>query len=96
MSRALLFDPNGGSVSIESPPAVPLARGGWGMERVVRSAGAARIVRTLEDSPFYSRSLVETTVEGVPAIGVHESLDLGRFSLPWVQALIPFRAPRRG
>jgi carotenoid 1,2-hydratase len=38
---------------------------------------------------------VEHTVCGETAIGVHESLDLERFSASWAKLLVPFRNPRR-
>ncbi|MFO0690344.1 MAG: carotenoid 1,2-hydratase [Myxococcota bacterium] len=94
-SRALVFDRAGRLDGIEAPPLRPLPRSPWGVERSVRSAGEARVVRTLEDSPFYARSLVETAIDGDRGVGIHESLDLGRFARPWVQRLLPFRAPRR-
>ena len=51
--------------------------------------------RTLEDTPFYARSLLDTCLLGEPVHGVHESLDLERFRSGWVQMLLPFRMPRR-
>jgi carotenoid 1,2-hydratase len=54
----------------------------------------ARIVRTLEDAPFYSRSLLDTRLLGSSAPAIHESLDLDRFRARWVQCLLPFRMPR--
>jgi len=68
--------------------------------RVARStqceAGAAsRVVETLEDTPFYARSLVETRLAGRDVLAFQESLSLDRFVRPWVQVLLPFRMPRR-
>lgn len=54
-----------------------------------------RILKTLEDTPFYARSLLEMTVEGEPTSMVHESLSLDRFANPIVRAMLPFRMPRR-
>jgi carotenoid 1,2-hydratase len=51
--------------------------------------------QTLEDAPFYSRSLLQTQLLGSPATAIHESLDLDRFASRWVQCLLPFRMPRR-
>ena len=51
---------------------------------------------TLEDTPFYNRSLVAAHWQGQPVLAMHESLDLGRFTQPIVQAMLPFRMPRRG
>ena len=74
------------------PPELALKPGLWGVKRVTRGDGAARVVKTLEDAPFYARSLVET--DGV--VMVHESLSLERFKQPWVRMLLPFRMPRFG
>ena len=51
---------------------------------------------TLEDTPFYNRCLVAAHWQGQPVLAMHESLDLGRFAQPIVQAMLPFRMPRRG
>lgn len=48
-----------------------------------------RHVRTLEDGPFYARSIVG--VEGEDVLGVHETVSLRRFEQPWVRFLLPFR-----
>ena len=72
-----------------------LPRGFWGVERSTRSEGEASLVRTLEDTPFYTRSLLRTTFNGRSALTMHESLSLTRFVQPWVQFLLPFRL-RRG
>jgi carotenoid 1,2-hydratase len=62
--------------------------------RVARPAcldlDAPHRLRTLEDTPFYTRSLIETDNTRF----MHESLDLTRFCKPWVQWLLPFRMPR--
>ena len=51
------------------------------------------MLRSFEDTPFYSRSLLGG-MGMAPAI--HESVDLDRFASRWVQALLPFKMPRRG
>ncbi len=96
-SLGLKFDPAGGVEEIEPPPRIALRRSGWGVDRQTRAdAGREVSVRdTLEDAPFYSRSLLDTHVGGSPAVAIHESLSLDRFRSPWVQCLLPFRMPRR-
>jgi len=66
---------------------------GWGLPRETRTVagGTARVVETLEDTPFYSRSLLQTGAEGQTCAAVHESLSLGRFRQGWVQFLLPFK-----
>lgn len=53
------------------------------------------IQKTLEDTPFYARSVLQTRLLGERALAMHESLSLSRFRRPWVQLLLPFRMPRR-
>ena len=87
----------GGSVERFEPPAPQqLSRTFWRMQRPTRvdAGGSARVVETLEDAPFYSRSVIETELLGERAHGVHESLCLDRFSQNWVRMLIPWRNPR--
>lgn len=96
----LAFDRNGGCTTVDAPPALqpmpvaPVFR----IPRSMRSdAGSTpRVQRTLEDAPFYARSLVQSQWQGTPMLAMHESLELDRFSQPIVQAMLPFRMPRRG
>ncbi len=69
----------------------------WGMARRTRCdrGGDANALKTLEDTPFYSRSMISTSVFGERAIGMHESLSLDRFRTPVVQTMLPYRMPRR-
>jgi carotenoid 1,2-hydratase len=69
-------------------PQKALGRTWWGVLR--GGEPGMEIVRTLEDTPFYARSLVRVG----RAIGVHETVSLDRFASPWVQRLIPYRMRR--
>lgn len=70
--------------------ALPSTR--FGLQRSGRwEAGPMRVVRTLEDGPFYARSVVATTLGGRRALGMHETVSLDRFRSPWVRFLVPFR-----
>ena len=91
---AMTFDPQGRMQTFEPPPPQPLKFTGWRVGRNVRSEDAARVVRTLEDAPFYARSLVSVRLLDEPVTLMHESLSLDRFKLPIVQAMLPFRMPR--
>lgn len=90
---ALRLEQRRGLVPWEAPRVQALPTAHWGVARSTRGArdGSAKVIRTLEDTPFYTRSLLQ--LDGAPA--VHESLDLQRFTKPWVQFLLPFRL-RRG
>ncbi len=93
---ALRVDPAGTVSHFDVPPAVALPQTKW---RVSRSTGAdpdypVSVTQTLEDAPFYARSVLATKLLGRETTAFHESLDLDRFDARWVQALIPFRNPR--
>ncbi len=64
----------------------------FGLTRSARcEVSPLEVVKTLEDGPFYARSVVSTTLGGKPALGVHETLSLDRFRSAWVRFLVPFR-----
>lgn len=90
------FTPQGGHQAFEAPARHDLRRSGWRIERAVASQGqAAQLLDTLEDTPFYARSLVSATWLGERVTAVHESLSVPRLvSLP-VRLMLPWRMPRR-
>jgi len=92
----LRFDPAGHVEPFEAPPFIKLPSTLWGVQRGTRvdPQGGARVVQTLEDTPFYARSVIETKLLGETATAMHESLCLDRFNSRWVQTLLPFRIPR--
>jgi carotenoid 1,2-hydratase len=96
-SLALEFDHQGRGDPIAVPPVAHLPSTLWRVKRSTRAdtPSDARVVETWEDGPFYARSLVETRLGGAPVMAVHESLSLDRFKMPIVQAMLPFRMPRR-
>jgi carotenoid 1,2-hydratase len=95
MSLALKFAPNGDVEAFEPPPSVKLPTTVWRVPRRTQAdGGQARVIKTMEDTPFYARSEIETHILGERAHGVHESLSLERFSSEWVKFLLPFRMPR--
>ena len=64
----------------------------FGLRRSARCEGSPiEVVKTLEDGPFYARSVVGTTLGGQRAVGMHETLSLDRFRSAWVRFLVPFR-----
>jgi len=93
---ALQFGRDGTTQALDVPAPAPLPRTRWGVERGTRADdGRAAVVDTLEDTPFYARSLVRQRLAGRDVLAVHESLSLERFRAPWVRLLLPFRMPRR-
>ncbi len=95
--HGLHFGRDGDLSRFDLPPSQTLRRGFWGVTRRVPcdDGEEAAIVQTLEDSPFYTRSLVDTTVGGIRSRSMHESLSADRFASPIVKAMLPFRMPRR-
>jgi carotenoid 1,2-hydratase len=96
-SLALEFDGSATARSVDAPPMTALPGTIWGIERQTRCDRAAQpaVIETLEDGPFYARSLIAKTLAGRPVRAVHESLSLRRFESRWVQLLLPVRMPRR-
>jgi carotenoid 1,2-hydratase len=72
---------------------VDVGRTRFGLARRVRveASAPATLLRTLEDGPFYARSVIETTLGAARAHGMHETVCLDRFSSRWVRFLLPFR-----
>jgi carotenoid 1,2-hydratase len=93
-SLALRFDARGNCEEFAPPPRAELPRTLWRVARGTR--GEARVAHTLEDTPFYARSVLSARLLGEETLAVHESLSLDRFRAPLVQAMLPFRMPRRG
>jgi carotenoid 1,2-hydratase len=62
----------------------------------MRSEGPVHVSEQLEDTPFYQRAVLRSTLLGEPVTSFHESLDCTRLVSPVVQAMLPWRMPRRG
>ena len=92
----LRFGPDG-LQQFEPPPRQRIGRGFWGVEQFTRCDADVkpRLIRALEDSPFYTRSLVETSLQGERVSMMHESYSGSRFSSPIVKLMLPVRMPRR-
>lgn len=95
-SVARRYDEMGNARDIPSPPAAELPPTLWRIARLAPCDSESRphLIKTLEDTPFYARSLVETTIEGERVSAIHESLSLDRVANPIVRAMLPFRMPR--
>jgi carotenoid 1,2-hydratase len=93
---SLKFDKTGGVEEFEPPARQKLATTPiWRIARQTHAMdNAANIERTLEDTPFYARSLLNTKLFGENTTAMHESLSLSRFETRWVKTLLPFRMPR--
>ncbi len=91
------FHPDGRSEPFEPPPRQALPPTAWRIGRTMRSdAGSPAVVeQTLEDTPFYVRSVLQSGLFGERVTSVHETLNVPRLvSLP-VRLMLPWRMPRR-
>jgi carotenoid 1,2-hydratase len=96
-SLALLCDERGDVETFTPPRNQPLPHTRiWRIPRATQAEEGFRptIAQTLEDTPFYARSVINTRLLGEPLTAIHESLSLDRFDSRWVQTLLPFRMPR--
>ena len=92
---ALRFKPNGEVESVDTPPVQRLSKTGWRIERRMRSEQAVQVQEQLEDTPFYQRALLQFDHAGEPLLAFHETLSVPRLVSPVVQAMLPWRMPRR-
>lgn len=94
-SLALRIGADGAVAQIEPPPPVQMSSTLWRLPRPTRAEGGqASAVRTLVDTPFYSRSEIRTRLLGQDGTAVHEFLSLDRFRSPVLYSMLPFRVPR--
>lgn len=92
---SLRFDAQGAVEPLPTPSPQHLPRTGWAIERRMRSMQPVRVVRQLEDTPFYQRALLELPLGSQTVQAFHETLSVPRLVQPVVQAMLPFRMPRR-
>jgi carotenoid 1,2-hydratase len=94
---ALKIGRDGTSTQIAAPQRSLMPRAFWGVARHGHhDAGTVpTLVKTLEDGPFYTRSVIDTVIDGAPVRLMHESLSGTRFANPIVKMMLPFRMPRR-
>ena len=97
LNAAVAFDRSGAARMIDAPPPVTFRRSLWQVRRETRADPGFRPKQTLNmlDAPFYSRSAIETQLNGERVTGVHEALDLDRFASPWLKPMLALRVPRR-
>jgi carotenoid 1,2-hydratase len=91
------FSPDGSHVAFDAPPRHALPSSGWRIARSMSSEAGhpPEIISTLEDTPFYVRSLLRTQWQSEPVTAVHESLDIPRLVSWPVRFMLPWRMPRR-
>ena len=92
------FAPDGSATPFDAPPRQVLPRSKWLIDRTMRSSEgvAPQVAQSLEDTPFYARSVLACGVLGERVTAMHETLNVPRVvSLP-VRLMLPWRMPRRG
>ena len=75
----------------------------WRIDRGIRSDASAnsavaaptQIINTLEDTPFYARTLLKTQLLGEQVTAMHETLEPQRLNSLSVRMMLPWRMPRR-
>ena len=92
---SLRFTPKGTVEPIATPPVQRLPKTAWRIDRRMRSTQAVRVHEQLEDTPFYQRAVLQSTLLGQRVTSFHETLNVPRLVSPVVQAMLPWRMPRR-
>ena len=94
---ALKFSKDASSVESFVPPEKQtLAPTLWRIKRQMRSDAAVvpRVMQTLEDTPFYARSVLQSGLLGETVTSLHETLDVARLTSMSTQLMLPWRMPR--
>jgi carotenoid 1,2-hydratase len=94
---AVTYDRNGEAHDFEPPPRVRLPRTAWQIRRETQAdpGHPVRVRRTLENTPFYARSEIETRLLGQTTVAMHESLVASRVDTAMLRMMLPFKMPRR-
>jgi carotenoid 1,2-hydratase len=79
----------------EAPPTKALPKTLWAIPRRMRSDSEVRIQQQLEDTPFYQRAILQSELLGETVESFHETLNVPRLTSKIVQAMLPWRMPRR-
>jgi carotenoid 1,2-hydratase len=93
---ALRFHPDGRVTEFDTPPTHRLSKTAWRIDRRMRSDGPVQVADQLEDTPFYQRAVLRSHLLGEDVQSFHETLNVPRLVSPVVQAMLPWRMPRRG
>lgn len=97
LEAAVAFDDAGRARMVNAPPRTAFKRTLWALRRETRAdpGTTPRQIKPMLDAPFYSRSVVETQIEGETVQGVHEALDLDRYASPLLKPMLAVRVPRQ-
>lgn len=91
----LQFLPDGNVTHFTAGDRQALPKTLWRIQRHLRTdRGQVLVNQDLEDTPFYSRSILKANWLEQELTCMHETLNVGRFSSPIVQMMLPWRMPR--
>ena len=76
---AYRFDRQGEVSLFEPPEPVAMSRTKWWLARRMRTQAAVRVKQQLEDTPFYQRAVLESSLLGETVESFHETLHTDRF-----------------
>jgi carotenoid 1,2-hydratase len=90
------FTPDGASEDFTPPPRQALPRTAWRIGRTMRTDAhePAVVEQTLEDTPFYVRSVLQSGLLGERVTSVHETLNVPRVVARSTRLMLPWRMPR--
>ncbi len=93
---ALRFKPDQTVEPFEAPPRQNLPKAIWRVGRSIRSEGQtpARVLQTLEDTPFYVRSVLQSRLLGEEVVSMHETLNIPRLDRVSTRLMLPWKMPR--
>jgi carotenoid 1,2-hydratase len=93
---ALTFNPNGTIDHFEPPPRQALPKTIWGIRGHMRnqSSKGLEVVQVLENTPFYTRSVLNSELLGEKVLSFHETLSVPKLTLTSTQLMLPWRMPR--
>lgn len=92
----LRFDAQGEVETLPPTLSHGLPKTAWRLPRRMRSEADVQVHEQLEDTPFYQRSVLRHRVQQHEVLAFHETLSVPRLVSPLVQAMLPWRMPRRG
>lgn len=94
---ALRFKHDGTIDSFDAPPRQSLPKAFWRVARSIRSQPSfpLRVNQTLEDTPFYIRSVLQSGLLGESILSMHETLNVPKLDRLSTRLMLPWRMPRR-
>jgi carotenoid 1,2-hydratase len=94
---ALTFNPNGTIDHFEAPPRQALPKTFWGIRGHMRNPNSETLAvhKMLENTPFYTRSVLNSELLGEKVLSFHETLSVPKLISTSTQLMLPWRMPRK-